>query len=69
MSNNVILDRLDDVRRLLDVSRRELEAQTVKGNKSAGVRARKSLRTAKAALHEIVRESNLWGSNEDSSET
>ena len=58
---NELLVSLEEARTLLEIAHKELTAQTVKGNKSAGVRARKALRASKKQLHEIVKASNDWG--------
>jgi hypothetical protein len=58
---NELLVSLEEARTLLEIAQKELQAQTIKGNKSAGVRARKALRATKNQLHEIVKASNEWG--------
>ena len=61
---NELLTQLEEATVLLDIANRELTAQTVKGNKSAGVRARKALRAAKKHIHEITQASNAFGKEE-----
>lgn len=60
-ATNELLVSLEEARTLLEIAQKELRAQTIKGNKSAGVRARKALRTTKKQLHELVKASNDWG--------
>ena len=61
---NNILEHLEETRTLLDISVKELRAQTLRGNKSAGVRGRKVLRALKHQVHDIIKSSNKWGKEE-----
>lgn len=56
-----LIQRLEEVRVMLEASNREMTAFLEKGNKSAGVRARRALRAVKKEVHAIVQESNKIG--------
>jgi hypothetical protein len=61
VETNALLTDLTEAQTLLEIAQKELTAQTVKGNKSAGVRARKALRAAKNPIGDIVKASNAFG--------
>lgn len=61
VETNALLADLTEAQTLLEIAQKELTAQTVKGNKSAGVRARKALRAAKNQIGDIVKASNTFG--------
>lgn len=61
VETNVLLADLSEAQTLLEIAQKELTAQTVKGNKSAGVRARKALRAAKNQIGDLVKASNAFG--------
>lgn len=53
-----LLEQMNEARILVELAAKELTAQVSKGNKAAGVRARKALRAAKQELHNITQASN-----------
>lgn len=53
-----LLEQMNEALVLVELAAKELNAQIVKGNKAAGVRARKALRAAKQELHAITQASN-----------
>jgi len=58
--SNKLLDQAVELQTLFEIAVKELTAQSVKGNKSAGTRGRKALRALKGEIGDLVKASVAW---------